>query len=118
MAELCTAFKRIVPRYQFSTNQAAFVVEDMHDTPERRIPPIHSNGPHKCVAGWNAQSPCGDRGVHCGKTVNVCGVPLGNRPYGMYVHRKCHWNNAKRCTSMDTCGNVKDKMCYYHKHEY
>jgi hypothetical protein len=37
----------------------------------------------------------------------------------MYVHRKCHWpQSASRCTSMDTCGNVKDKMCYFHKHEY
>ena len=36
MAELCTAFKRIVPRYQFSTNQASFVVEDMKDRPLKK----------------------------------------------------------------------------------
>lgn len=33
MAELCTAFSRIVPRYQFSTNHALFVIEDMKDAP-------------------------------------------------------------------------------------
>jgi len=33
MADLCTAFKRIVPRYHFTQNQATFTIEDMNDSP-------------------------------------------------------------------------------------
>lgn len=36
MAELCTAFKRIVPRYQFSKNKALYKVEDMKDAAIKR----------------------------------------------------------------------------------
>ena len=97
MADLCTAFHRIVPRYQFSTNQAAFIVEDMGDAPKRRE-----------MCGWNGPSPCSDRRFQCANG-------LQNRPYGMYVHRKCNWqSNGKFCTTMDTCGNVKDKMSYFY----
>ncbi len=77
MAELCTAFKRIVPRYQFSTNQAVFFVEDMHDAPKR----------------------CSCNKVHYNRS---------------YVHHKCNLSqNISMCTSMDTCGNIQDKMHYH-----
>ena len=101
MAELCNAFHRIVPRYQFSTDRAAFIVEDMGDAPKRYIPRVENPSQGKCTTGWNGPSPC-SRGP-------------SNRPFGMYVHRKCHWpTSCTRCSSMDTCGNWKNKTCYYH----
>lgn len=113
MAELCGAFNRIVPRYQFATNNAAFMIEDMGDNPKRYIPNVHRVNNGKCTTGWNGPSPC--------PYGNTCNVGLQNRPFSMYVHRKCHWPkgcNGSRCSSMDTCGNVRDKMCYYHSLEY
>jgi hypothetical protein len=110
MAELCTAFKRIVPRYQFSTNQAAFTIEDMRDAPIKK-----RNG--------------GDcfRGPMCGRNP---GYNLGENahyasPYGFSVRpkvcRKCHprYSNrvhpeASQCSSMDTCGNWQAKARMYH----
>lgn len=106
MSELCGAFKRIVPRYQFSTNQAAFIVEDMGDIPNRHIP--QQPPQNKCGTGWNGPSPCPSKGTQC-----------RNGPHRMYVHRKCHWpQSCTRCTEMDTCGNLKNKMCYYHSYTH
>ena len=42
MADLCLAFKRIVPRYQFDRNISLFVVEDLNDSHSNKIMP---NGP-------------------------------------------------------------------------
>lgn len=35
MADLCVAFKRIVPRYQFSKNVGKFVVEELGPIPNK-----------------------------------------------------------------------------------
>lgn len=93
MAELCTAFKRIVPRYQFSTNQAAFTIEDMKDAPLKK-----RNG-GDCFRG----KMCGQNKLNelivCGKCDRRCDKQMG---VGRY------------CSTMDTCSNWKSKVSYYH----
>lgn len=112
MAELCTAFKRIVPRYQFSTNQAAFTVEDLRDAPIKK-----RNG--------------GDcfRGSMCGRNTEFNLGPNLHHPSAYGCHNKfkvkpcssCDMSCQKRmapgcgyCSSMDTCGNWTSKVRYYH----
>lgn len=90
MAELCTAFKRIVPRYQFSTNQAAFIIEDLRDAPH--------------------QLPSGDfcyKGPGCGhnrKFDKLIKKQTFASPYGFSTRPKVCPQN-KYCSSMDSCNN-------------
>lgn len=104
MAELCTAFKRIVPRYQFSTNQAAFTIEDMTDAPIKKM-----NG--------------GDcfRGPMCNGNKNTHRNAYGFNHRPKVCPKSCNMNSQQRiapgcgyCSSMDTCGNWKSKVRYYH----
>ena len=109
MAELCTAFKRIVPRYQFATNQAAFTIEDMKDAPIKK----HNGG--DCF-----------RGTMCGRNKQFnMGESSHRNAYG-FNHRpkvctscdtRCEQRMASGCgycSSMDTCGNFQSKVRYYH----
>lgn len=109
MAELCTAFKRIVPRYQFATNQAAFSIEDMKDAPMKK-----RNG-GDCFRG----PMCGhNKQFHMGEMAHRNAYGFSHRPK---VCTSCDMNCQQRmapgcgyCSSMDTCGNFKSKVRYYH----
>lgn len=88
MAELCTAFKRIVPRYQFSTNQAAFVFEDMNDSPKQT----------KSGAMCYKSSTCG----HNHQFHNVINRQTYKSAYGISMNPKvCN----KYCSNIDSCQN-------------
>lgn len=95
MAELCTAFSRIVPRYQFAPNQAALIVEDMKHSPAAR-----------------QRVPC-----HAVRKTGGCDHPFAHYQSHVTLRPRCHrtpTTHPKWCSSMDTCGNWKDKVCYYH----
>ena len=110
MSELCSAFKRIVPRYQFATNQAAFTIEDLKDAPIKK-----RNG-GDCFKG----PMCGhNRGFHVGENAHYSSAYGFN--YRPKVCQSCDVKCQKRmapgcgyCSSMDTCGNFQSKVSYYH----
>lgn len=103
MAELCTAFKRIVPRYQFATNQAAFTIEDMKDAPMQK-----RNG------GFCYRGPMCGRGYNLGENAHHADV-YGVRPkVCKKCDPRCNNRNHPYCSTMDTCGGWQAKTRMYH----
>ena len=112
MAELCTAFKRIVPRYQFATNQAAFVIEDMRDGPNRQSDgSTQYNKNHKNNAGLT------------GFGVPVCAHDTRFDRYAtgkQHRHASSYGVNVRPrvcspyCTKMDTCSSIKPTTGYFY----
>ena len=118
MSDLCSAFDRVVPRYQYHTNQAAFVVEDMGDLPPRAYP--KKGCTHNAFTGYSMHSnqrttPCTGSSCRSGSCyANNGGCGHNDQfhvPYGLYNRARPSGYKTGYEGGYNTTYHMKDNNC-------